>query len=125
MRVVLTESVHLGEVSGSTEAEFRAALIGLRRAKERRVTRLRLRSDCQPVLQHLSGEKVLAARWTAVAEPELRQLIAAFESVDFRWTRSSHATERRAGAPTADELARRSVGLGPRKGRRGQRVGCG
>ena len=42
LRLVFAEAVHLGEVSGSTEAEFRAALVGLRRAKNRQVERLRI-----------------------------------------------------------------------------------
>jgi ribonuclease HI len=107
--------VHLGVVSGSTEAEFRAALVGLRRARDRRVERLRVRSDCLPVIRHLSGEEPLATRWAEAVRTELRDLLAAFETVEARWTPSSHAVERRAGVPTADALARRAVGL-PKRG---------
>ena len=123
MQAIPVEWNHLGVVSGSTEAEFRAALIGLRRANERRIARLRLRLDCQPVLQHLSGERILAKKWTAAAEHELRDLLATFQSVELRWTPSTHAPERRAGVPTADALARKAVGLGTRAGRRPGRRG--
>ncbi len=111
MGLVLAESVHLGEVSGSTEAEFRAALVGLRRAKDRRIERLRVRIDSVPVVRHLTGEEPLETPWALAARAELRDLLAAFESVEARWTPSSHAAERRAGVPTADALARKAVGL--------------
>jgi ribonuclease HI len=112
---VLVESVHLGAVSGSTEAEFRAALVGLRRAKDRRIEKLRVRSDCEPVVRHLTGEEPLETRWALAAQAELRELLGAFESVEARWTPSSHALERRAGVPTADALARKAVGLARRR----------
>lgn len=114
MEVLLTESIHLGEVSGSVEAEFRAALSGLRRARDRRVNRLRLRSDSLPVIQHLSGAERLDKRWAAEANGDLLGLLAGFELFEARWTPSSHALERRRGVPTADALARRAVGLSPR-----------
>ena len=114
MVLLLAESVHLGVVSSSTEAEFRAALIGLRRARDRRVERLRIRSDCEPVVRHLMGEEPLETRWALSAQEELRELLGGFDLVEAIWTPSSHALERRAGVPTADYLARRAAGLGPR-----------
>jgi len=118
MRMVLAEAVHLGEVSGSTEAEFRAAIVGLRRARDRRVERVWIRTDCDPVVRHLTGEEPLETPWVLAAGAELRDLLGSFESVEARWTPSSHATERRAGVTTADALARRAIGLGPRGARR-------
>ena len=111
MRLVLAEGVHLGEVSGSTEAEFRAPLVGLPRAKDRHVKRLRIRTDCIPVIRHLAGEEPLETLWAVAASAELRDLLGSFESVEARWTPSSHATERRAGVPTADALARQAISL--------------
>lgn len=118
LRVVLTESVHLGPVSCGPEAELRAALVGLRRAKELGVERLRIRSDCLAVVRHLSGEAELDTAWAAPLKKELCELLGSFAFVEARWTPSTHASERRSGAPTADLLARRAVGLGPRKVRR-------
>jgi ribonuclease HI len=125
MRMVLAEGVHLGEVSGSTEAEFRAVLVGLRRAKDRRVERLRVRTDCVPVVRHLTGEEPLETRWAIAARAELLDLLGSFESVEARWTPTSHATERRAGVPTADALARQAIGLGSRGVRRRSPRGSG
>jgi ribonuclease HI len=125
LRVVLAESVHLGEVSCGPEAELRAVIVGLRRAKERRVERLRIRSDCLLVVRHLTGEEELGTGWAAPLTQELRGLLAAFAAVETRWTPSTHATERRAGVPTADYLARRAVGLGPRRARLRQLAGSG
>jgi ribonuclease HI len=118
LRLVFAEAVHLGEVSGSTEAEFRAALVGLRRAKNRQVERLRIRADCISVIRHLTGEEPLETRWALAASAELHDLLGGFESVEAVWTPSSHAVERRAGVPTADALARQAIGLVPRGARR-------
>ena len=115
MRLLLAEAVHLGPVSGSTEAEFRAALVGLRRARDRRVERLKLRSDCMPVVRHLTGEEPLGTRWAMASQPELGDLLGEFEWVEVRWAPSSHSVERTAGVPTADALARRALRLGQRR----------
>jgi ribonuclease HI len=115
LRVVLAESVHLGEVSCGPEAELRAVLVGLRRARERKVERIRIRSDCLAVIRHLSGEEELGTEWAAPFIAEIGELVRSFALVEARWTPSSHASERRAGVPTADYLARHAVGLGPRK----------
>ena len=116
LKVVLAESIPLGPVSCGPEAELRAVLIGLRRAKERRVERVRIRSDCLDVVRHLTGERELETAWATPFKEELRRLLQSFESVEARWTPSSHAPERRAGVPTADALARKAVGLGRRRG---------
>jgi ribonuclease HI len=106
LRVVLTESVHLGEVNCGPEAELRAVIAGLRRAKERRVERIRIRSDCLAVVRHLTGEEELGTLWAAPLNEELLELLGAFAVVEARWTPSTHASERRAVVPTADYLAR-------------------
>ena len=116
LRAVLTESIPLGPVSCGPEAELRAVLIGLRRAMERGVERVRVRSDCLAVIRHLTGEEELETAWAAPVKEELRTLLRSFDLVEARWTRASHASERRAGVPTADALARRAVGLGSRRG---------
>ncbi|MGB6442892.1 MAG: reverse transcriptase-like protein, partial [Thermoplasmata archaeon] len=118
LRVVLAESVHLGVVSCGPEAELRAVLVGLRRAKERKVERIRVRSDCLAVVRHLSGEEELGAEWSAPFKAEIGELVRSFALFEARWTPSTHASERRAGIPTADYLARQAVGLGPRAVRR-------
>jgi ribonuclease HI len=119
LRVVLAESVPLGAVSCGPEAEVRAVLTGLRRAAELNVERLRLRSDCISVIRYLTGEGDLDAQWAAPLKEELNGRWRSFAFAEARWTPSSHANERGAGVPTADFLARRAVGLGPRRvGRR-------
>lgn len=123
LRLVLAEPVSLGAVSCGPEAELRAVLVGLRRAKELKVDRLRIRSDCRSVVRHLSGEEELGTAWAAPFKGELRELLGSFAFVEARWTPSSHAAERRAGIPTADALARRAIGLGPRGARRRPRGG--
>jgi ribonuclease HI len=115
LEVLLTESVSLGPVSCGSEVELRAVLIGLRRARDRRIERLRVRSDCLPVVRHLTGEEELETAWAAPLRVELDELLHAFAFVEARWTPSSHARERRHGVPTADSLARQAVGLGPRR----------
>jgi ribonuclease HI len=115
LRMVLAESVALGPVSCGPEAELRAVLVGLRRAKERNVQRLRIRSDCLSVVRHLSGEKRLENVWALPILKELGEMMDSFEQVEARWTPSSHASERRAGVPTADVLARMAIGLGARR----------
>ena len=119
LRVVWTESVHLGQVSCGPEAELRAVLVGLRRAKERGIERLRVRSDCLAVVRHLTGERELETAWATPFKDELRGLLGSFDLVEARWTRTSHASERKAGVPTADALTRRAVGLGIRRGKPG------
>jgi len=118
LRVVFAEGVNLGPVSCGPEAELRAVLVGLRRAKERKVERLRVRSDCLEVVRHLTGEKMLETGWALPFLPELSDLLLSFDFVEARYTTVSHAVERRAGTPTADSLARQAVGLGPRRRRR-------
>lgn len=121
LRVVLSESVHLGPVSCGPEAELRAVLVGLRRAKERKVQHLGIRTDCLAVVRHLSGEEPLGTGWAAPMLLELRVLVNSFDSVEARWTQSSHATERKVGIPTADALARNAIGLGARRVHRSRR----
>jgi ribonuclease HI len=118
LRMVLAESIPLGQVSCGPEAELWAVLIGLRLAKAQKVDRVRLRSDCLAVVQHLAGVKVLETQWAARYKQEIRELLRSFTFFEARWTPSSHAVERRTGVPTADFLARRAVGLGPRRPRR-------
>lgn len=125
LRMVLAESVPLGPVSCGPEAELRAVLVGLRRAKERNVQRLRIRSDCLSVVRHLSGDEELDTGWAAPFKEELRELLGSFVFVEARWTPSSHATERRSGVPTADYLARLAIGLGPRNPSRPRHKGSG
>jgi ribonuclease HI len=125
LRMILAESVHLGQVSCGPEAELRAVLVGLRRARERKVERLRIRSDCLPVVRQLTGEEELGTQWSAPLKEELRELLGSFAWVEARWNPSSHAIERRAGVPTADYLARQAVGLGPRRGPGRSRRGLG
>jgi len=125
LRMVLAESVCLGAVSCGPEAELRAVLVGLRRAKELKVERLRVRSDCLSVVRHFSGEEELGTHWAARFKEETRELLSSFALIEARWTPSSHALERQAGVPTADNLARRAVGLGPRKAPRRGRGGSG
>ncbi len=117
LRAVLMESVRLGPVSCGPEAELRAVLIGLRRAKQRGVEKLRIWSDCLAVVRQLTGERELEAVWAAPFKEELRGLLRSFDLVEARWTRTSHTSERRSGVPTADALARRAVGLGSRSGK--------
>lgn len=87
-------------------------LVGMRRARDRRVERLRIRSDCDPVVRHLAGEVPLGTSWAISAGSELSDLLRSFESVKVGWAPASHAAERRAGVPTADALARRAIGRG-------------
>ena len=100
-------------------------LVGLRRAKELKIERLRVRLDCLSVVRHLSGEEELGTYWAARFKEETRELLSSFALIEARWTPSSHALERQAGVPTADILARRAVGLGPRKAPRRGRGGSG
>lgn len=116
LRVVLVESIPLGPVSCGPEAELRAALIGLQRAVEWGVKKVRIRSDCLAVIRHLTGEQELETSWATPFKDELRGLLRSFDVVEARWARASHAPERRAGVPTADALARKAVGLGSRRG---------
>jgi ribonuclease HI len=125
LRMVLAESVPLGPVSCGPEAELRAVLVGLRRAKALKVERLRIRSDCLPVVRHLSGVEELETQWAARLKEEIGELLRSFTFVEAHWTPSSHAIERRAGVPTPDYLARRAVGLGPRRVRRRPPHGSG
>jgi ribonuclease HI len=115
LRVVIAESVPLGPVSCGPEAELRAVIVGLRRAAELQVERLRLRSDCLSVIRYLTGEGDLDARWATPLKEELNELWHSFAFAEARWSPSTHALERRAGVPTADFLARRAVGLGLRR----------
>lgn len=125
LRVVLTESVHLGPVSCALEAELRAVLIGLQRARGRGVRRLRIRSDCIPVIRHLTGERALETEWATPIKAELQDVLSSFRQVGTQWTPSTHSTERRDGVPTADALARSGAGLGSRGARPRSRGGWG
>ena len=117
LRPVLLESILLGPVSCGPEAELCAVIAGLKIAKESGVGQVRLRTDCLGVVEHLTGERRLDTGWAVPLLPELEELARSFAHFEAPWSPSTHAPERRAGIPTADALARRAVGLGPRASR--------
>lgn len=107
-------AVDLGYLRSPSQAECASLHWGLRRALHLRIWRLRVRNDNLPLMLALSR---------AVVEPEFRvptdlssavETARRFESIQFRWSKSTHSKERGDGAHSADFLARRACGLGPR-----------
>lgn len=107
-------AVDLGYLPSASQAECAALHWGLRRAFQLRIGRLRVRNDNLPLMQALAR---------AVVEPEFRvptdlsevaEAARRFESIQFRWSKSTHSMERGDGAHSADFLARRACGLGHR-----------
>lgn len=115
LRAICSDPVNPGRASCGLEAERRGGLIGLRRANERRVERVGVRTDCLGVVRRSTGQAELGTPWATPYLAELRELVGSFEFVEARWTPSSRAVERRAGVPTADPLAGGAAGLGPRR----------
>ena len=115
LRPVAMESIALGPVCCGPEAELRAAIAGLKVARTRGVSAIRLRTDCLSIVEHLNGTRRLDTGWAVPLLPELEELARSFAHFEVRWSPSTHAPERRAGVPTADALARAAIGLGRRK----------
>jgi hypothetical protein len=107
-------SVNLGYLSGAFEAESTAMLWGLRRAAKFGLRQLRVRNDCAPLLHSLATPQVQTGTTYSEIVSQIRVVAASFESIQFKWTRSIHATVRGDGAHSADFLARRACGLAPR-----------
>jgi ribonuclease HI len=118
LSVQATSSLCLGPVSCGQEVELRAVIAGLQLARERGVTHVRLRSDFLEVVRYPAGERALEGAWAEPLRPVLDELVREFEHLEARWTRSSHARDRREGVPTADWLARQALGLAPRSAHR-------
>lgn len=119
VRPVATYSVELGYVGGSNEAEAICLLRGMELARERHgATALRVRSDCLPLVRSLKGEEIAHAPRFVAALDLLRVELGRFERFDLRWTPGTHGADRADGLPTADALARKAAGLGPRSVRR-------
>ncbi len=123
LRVVLAESVHLERSHADLKLSCERYWFGLRRARERRVERLSIRSDCLSSF----GTSLGRSNWRRAGR-YLSKRSSVNSSAHLPLSRpvglpSTHAVERRAGVPTADYLARQAVGLGPRKAQRRVRVG--
>ena len=114
MRPIEEHSVRLGYLASSHEAELAALLWGLKRAAQLRLPKLRVRNDSVHVMHALSRALVEATFKPQSDLSELVSIAASFESIQFRWTKSSHAIQRGDGAHSADFLARRACGLGKR-----------
>ena len=107
-------AVDLGYLRSASQAECAALDWGLRRALQLRIGKLRVRNDNLPLMRALDRVVVepefhVPSDLSRVAETARR-----FESIQFRWSKSTHSMERGDGAHSADFLARRACGLGPR-----------
>jgi hypothetical protein len=115
MKVVGKYTVSLGFLSSTTLAEALVLLRGVRVARQRHgVKVLRARTDCFALVGLVNGRG-------RAHDPTLRMVIEQIaaerdllEGFEVRWSPSSHASEREAGVPTADALARRAAGLSNR-----------
>ena len=114
MQPVEERAVDLGFLPSIYVAERAALLWGLRRARERGVARLRVRNDNLALMQTIQRARNEPTFHAPEEFAELLATSAAFESVEFRWMRSVHATSRSDGAHSADFLARSACGLGKR-----------
>jgi ribonuclease HI len=102
--VVLEEGITLGQCTNN-QAEYRALIIGLRRARELGIAELTVYTDSQLIANQIAG------RWK-VKDAELKQLreealalLSSFEKVDIRQV--SRDLNRR-----ADELANEALDRG-------------
>ena len=118
LKVVEARSIVLGATESPTHAEYAALLAGLRIAHGHGVEHLRIRNDNLSLVRNLTGRPEWAAKDMEPAFREILELRSRFLTFDLRGAAASHAAERGNGQPTADLLARRAIGLGPRPVRR-------
>ena len=114
MRPFEEHSISLSYLPSVSDAERAALLWGLRRAAKLGIARLRVRNDNLPLIQALNRAR---NEPNYIAAPQLSEVVrisTSFESIEFRWARSIHSVRRVDGAHSADFLARRACGLGPR-----------
>lgn len=96
----------IGEASAAV-AEYRAALAGLRAARERGLDRVALRSDSKLLVDHMTGEREPRnAELTAIGE-EIRDEAMRIGTVRFEWIEAAangaaHALVAAALAPAND-----------------------
>ena len=118
LRLVAAMSVRLGPIQSPVEAELAALVLGLEAALEFDARDMRVWNDNLALVHYLNGEGKIGPFEVPGLLSRMADLRRQFRRIEFRWTRSSHAPERRAGEPTADSLARQAVGLGDRPLRR-------
>ena len=115
MLAVATYEIGLGYVEAAYEAEADCLLRTMELARERHgATALLARCDNLSLVLALSGKVApRAPRFVAVLD-RLRAERARFERADILWAPSFHRPTRADGVPSADVLARKAAGLGPR-----------
>lgn len=96
-----------GQRGCSNEAEARALIAGLEAARALGVTELSVASDCDVIVQHVSGRRTTRVRRLAVLFERAQQLLGEFSRAELRLVQRRHNGE-------ADALARSALGLPPK-----------
>lgn len=115
MAPVASYSAKIGYVASATHAEFVTLLRGLAVAQRRHgATGIRARADNLSLVRGVRGELTFHDPTLTEYVLQVRAVAAGLESFDLKWAPSTHRKARADGLPTADALARKAAGLGPR-----------